>query len=109
MVVLCTDPSHRGKGLAKKLIDCTIDFGKEYSKTQGDAMKTRFRLFVRPDNKLVVGLYEGIGFTHAGRVALAEGFMANGDANLIPADSADTEESRARWHRRIGLAMERVV
>lgn len=72
-------------------------------------MNVRFRLFVHPDNKLIVGLYEGMGFTDAGRVALVEGFVANGDFDLIPADSADIEERRMRWHRRIGLAMELVV
>lgn len=72
-------------------------------------MNARFRLFVRPDNKPIVGLYEGMGFTDAGRVALAEGFVANGDSDLIPADSADIEEPRMRWHRRIGLAMELFV
>lgn len=54
-------------------------------------------------------LYEGMGFTDVGRVTLAEGFMANGDSDLILADSADAEERRMGWHRRIGLAMERVV
>ena len=72
-------------------------------------MNARFRFFVHPDNKLVVGLYEGMGFPDVGRVTLAEGFVANGDSNLIPADSADTEERRMRWHRQIGLAIERVV
>jgi hypothetical protein len=95
--------------MAKKLINSAIDFGKEYSKTQRDAVNARLRFFVHPNNKLVVGLYEGMGFTDAGRVTLAEGFVANGDSNLIPADSADTEERRMQRHRRIGLAMERVV
>ena len=71
-------------------------------------MNARFRFFVHSNNKLVVGLYEGMGLTDAGRVMLAEGFVANGDSNLIPADSADTER-RMRRHRQIGLAMERVV
>jgi hypothetical protein len=95
--------------MAKKLINSAIDFGKEYSKTQRDAVNARLRFFVHPNNKLVVGLYEGMGFTDAGRVTLAEGFVANGDSNLIPADSADTEERKMQRHRRIGLAMERVV
>ena len=72
-------------------------------------MNARFRLFVHLDNKLVMGLYEGMGFTDAGRVTLAKGFVANGDSDLVPADSADTEEHGMRWYRRIGLAMERVV
>ena len=40
---------------------------------------------------------------------VAEGFVANGDSDLIPADSADIEEPRMRWHRRRGLAMELFV
>jgi hypothetical protein len=95
--------------MAKKLINSAIDFGEEYSKTQRDAVNARFRFFAHSNNKLVVGLYEGMGLTDAGRVTLAEGFVANGDSNLIPADSADTEERRMRRHRQIGLAMERVV
>ena len=109
MVALYTGPSHRGRELTKKLINNAIDFGKEYSKTQGDAMNARFRPFVHPDNKLVVGLYEGMGFTDAGRMTLAEGFVANGDSDLAPADSTDIEEHRMWWRRRIGLAMELVV
>ena len=54
-------------------------------------------------------VYEGMGFTDARRVTLAEDFVANGDSDLVPADSADTEEHGMRWYRRIGLAMERVV
>ena len=70
-------------------------------------MNARFGLYT--DNKLVVGLYEGLGFTDVGRVTLAEGFVADGYSDLILADSVDAEERRMRWHRRIGLAMERVV
>ena len=54
-------------------------------------------------------VYEGMGFTDVGRVALAKGFVANGDSDMIPADSADIEERKMRWHRRIGLTVELVV
>ena len=54
--------------MAKKLINSAIDFGKEYSKTQRDAVNARFRFFVHSNNKLVVGLYEGMGLTDAGKV-----------------------------------------
>ncbi|KAF2843010.1 hypothetical protein M501DRAFT_985165 [Patellaria atrata CBS 101060] len=104
MTALYTNPDYRGKGIAKKLINTAIDFGQEYSQTLGPGVKTRFRLFVHPNNTVVLKMYEGMGFVDAGKVTLAEAFIAVGEADLIPKDP-----DPAVWHLRAGYGMEHSV
>lgn len=111
MCNLYTSQAHRGRGLAKRLINASIASAQEHTRNlEGGAnMKARIRLFCNPSKAHVVGLYKGIGFSEAGLCTLREAFIANGDESLIPDDIGDSEESRYTWLRRYGLAMERVV
>ncbi|KAF3043744.1 hypothetical protein E8E12_009371 [Didymella heteroderae] len=109
---LYTAPPHRGKGLARKLVTACI--ATAVARTQHpDATqplrKARIRLFMNPANAWLIRVYESMGFKAEGKVTLEEGFRVNCLDESIPAGTSETEEGRARWHTRFGLAMERVV
>jgi len=57
MTALYISPAHRGRGLAKKLIDTSMKFAQEYSATLGPEVRARLRLVVDPDNVAVKGVY----------------------------------------------------
>lgn len=104
-------PAHRGRGLAKKIVHACIDEARQITRELAGGngnMQTRVRLFCDPTKTQVVSLYRGLGFQDAGKCTLQDAFVANGDAVLVPNDWRDTEENRARWDNRYGLAMERL-
>ena len=65
------------------LIQAAIDFTVEESVS---VTQTRMRIMIHPDNVLVKQLYGVIGFVDAGKCTYAEAAVANGDAQLLPAD-----------------------
>lgn len=127
-------PSHRGKGLAKKITLAAIQFGTDLPHgpllSPTDALEaeslshsnthhtskhatqparkrtTRFRLVVHPDNKQVVHMYLKLGFVDCARYTLREAYLANGDGEYIPVP-ADTDA--AKWDLRAGIGMEYLV
>ena len=136
---LYTLPSHRGRGIAKQLVKACIATALSYSKGsssqhrfskdssfQGASQpltpsgpseksksvpvsKARIRLFMNPKNVWLIKVYEGMGFVAAGKVTLTEGFRANCMDESLPVGTEETEEGRAKWHTRFGMAMEQVV
>ena len=114
---LYTLPAHRGRGLAKRLMNSCILTAVEYTKAlsvsssppPNPLQQARIRLFVNPKNTWVVKMYEGLGFRAAGKVTLDEGFRANALTESIPHNTRETEELMALWHTRFGLAMEQIV
>ncbi|KAJ4370936.1 hypothetical protein N0V86_008630 [Didymella sp. IMI 355093] len=124
---LYTLPSHRGRGLAGKLVNACVAAALEGSRNQpadelGSELdiskpatmettvrKARIRLFMNPATTWLVAMYEALGFQAAGAVTLEEGFRANCLDESIPGGTRESVEGRAKWHTRFGLAMERVV
>jgi GNAT superfamily N-acetyltransferase len=105
---LFTLPAYRGHGIAKRLIEAAIEFGKLASDEMGRAserdVRTRIRLVVHPKNTGVVKMYEKFGFVDSARMTVAEACIANGAADTVPR-YADPE----KWHSRFGVAMEILV
>lgn len=106
---LYTLPAHRGRGLARRLVGACVETAVEYSRALPQTEKARLRLFMNPKNAWLVKVYESMGFVTAGSVTLTEGFRANCMEASLPGGTAETEEGRARWHTRFGMAMEQVV
>lgn len=108
LTTLFTLPAYRGHGIAKRLIEAAIAFGKLASHEIGRASKrdvrTRIRLVVHPKNTGVVKMYEKFGFVDSARMTVAEACIANGAADIVPR-YADPE----KWHSRFGVAMEILV
>ena len=105
MSFLYANPEHRGKGLAKRL----IEGGLAYAAANGGegVSRARVRIMYSPYNETVKSLYSGLDFQAAGRVTLAEAFVTNGDENLLPEDGG--KSAPEMWHNRLGAAMEKVV
>lgn len=105
---LFTMPAYRGCGIAKRLTDAALGFGKHASKEMGTLsgriVRTRVRLVVHPKNTGVVKMYEKFGFVDSARMTVAEACIANGAGDMIPTD-ADPE----KWHCRFAVAMEMCV
>lgn len=103
MTAVYNSPEHRGKGIAKMLINGAIEFAE----AAGEGKKTRMRIMIHPDNIVVKRLYDGLGFIDAGRTTLAEAYISNFDEDMLPADGGKSNPERY-WSRR-GLIMERVT
>jgi ribosomal protein S18 acetylase RimI-like enzyme len=104
-----TSPSHRGQGLAKKIVHAAVASARSRTSDSGDAKIARVRLFFDSAKEYLKVLYRGLGFEEAGMCTTREAFVANGDAELVPRDTKGSEELRWRWERRYGQAMERIV
>ncbi|KAA8651159.1 hypothetical protein EYZ11_009370 [Aspergillus tanneri] len=83
MLSLFTLPNHRGQGLGKKLCREALDYLASYRESPHEVW---VRLMVKPENHATVGLYQGLGFSEAGKCTLAEALIANGDKDLLPKD-----------------------
>jgi hypothetical protein len=55
---------------------------------------------VKPENRIMVNFYRGLGFVKAGKSILAEALIANGDASLLPKDPR-----REKYNTRAPLIM----
>ncbi|KAG9192176.1 hypothetical protein G6011_10910 [Alternaria panax] len=105
---LFTLPAYRGHGIAKRLTEAAIKFGKlasdEMGRASGRDLRTRIRLVVHLDNTGVVKMYEKFGFVDSARMTVAEARIANGAADVVPR-YADPK----KWHTRFGVAMDILV
>lgn len=111
---LYTLPAHRGRGLAKQLVNACNATAVEYTKalslrSDNSLKQARIRLFMNPKNTWLTKAYENLGFQASGKVTLEEGFRANALDESIPEDTRATEELEKMWHTRFGLAMEQVI
>jgi ribosomal protein S18 acetylase RimI-like enzyme len=102
MLSLFTLPSHRGKGLGKKLCQEAFRFlvsppNNEHQQPQQErATKVRVRIMIKPENWITVNLYRSLGFVDAGTCTLEEALRANGDAELLPSGPlSDTYTKRS--------------
>ena len=102
MLSLFTLPTHRGKGVAKSLCLEVFRWLRENKApdNQPRPNQIRVRIIVKHDNTATFKLYEGLGFTHAGRSTLAEALVANGDEELVPVDGGGP-----KYQERTGLIM----
>ncbi|KAF2124948.1 hypothetical protein P153DRAFT_349065 [Dothidotthia symphoricarpi CBS 119687] len=112
---LYTFPSHRGQGVASKLVAACVATAAELTAGEvakvedgGRKERARVQLYCKP-NDWLVGLYKRLGFRESGKVTLKEGFVTNGMEQSIPEDTGSTEELKEKWETRFGVAMERVV
>jgi ribosomal protein S18 acetylase RimI-like enzyme len=103
MTAVYNSPEHRGKGIAKMLIQSAVEFA---SKEGGNGQRCRTRIMIHPNNVVVKSLYSRLGFVDAGLCTLAEAFLSNGDASLLPADGGASEPEK--YHNRLGIVMEHV-
>jgi ribosomal protein S18 acetylase RimI-like enzyme len=105
---LFTLPAYRGCGIAKRLTEAAVGFGKlasaETERVTGKEVRTRIRLVVHPKNTGVVKMYEKFGFVDSARMTVAEACVANGAGDVVP-KNADPE----KWHSRFAVAMEVLV
>jgi ribosomal protein S18 acetylase RimI-like enzyme len=69
MTAVFNSPNHRGKGVAKMLIQAAVDFAE---KEAGEGRKSRVRIMIKPTNFVVKKLYEALGFVDAGRCTLGK-------------------------------------
>jgi len=102
MTAMYNNPAHRGKGIAKLLINEVVEFARRES---GEGKRTRVRIMIHPTNVVVRGLYDGLGFVEAGRCSYAEAVVANGDE--LPEDGGRGEPEK--YFTRGGIVMEKVV
>lgn len=102
MTAVFNAPQHRGKGLAKVLINGALEFVSKESK--GRASRTR--IMIHPRNIVVKKLYEGLGFVDAGKCTLAEAYISNGDSNMLPLDGGTSDAEK--YLNRLGTIMEKV-
>ncbi|KAF4637731.1 hypothetical protein G7Y89_g337 [Cudoniella acicularis] len=103
MTAVFSAPEHRGRGVAKMLVEAAVDFAAN----EGDRKACRVRIMIHPDNAVVKRLYDGMGFVDAGRCTLSEAFVQNGDESLLPADGGKGEPEK--YFNRLGLIMEKIA
>lgn len=107
MTALFTSPEHRGRGLAKRLIEGAKAYTRVRTRTLSKTSKGfRMRIMVHPKNLVVVKLYSGLGFVDVGRATGREAFVANGDEALIAVKMAGPEEGKVMLTHRSALVME---
>ncbi|TVY20037.1 hypothetical protein LARI1_G002113 [Lachnellula arida] len=103
MLGVYNSPEHRGKGIAKLLINGAIEYA---AKEAGVGRQSRVRIMIHQDNILVKQLYDGLGFMDAGHSTLSEALLANGDSALLPADGGASQPEK--YHARLPLIMTKV-
>lgn len=107
MTALYTSPEHRGKGLAKNLIEGVKTYARTHTLSILPLSKRiRLRIMIRPDNVVVCSLYSTLGFLDAGRATGREAFVANGDEGLVILKMAGPEDGRQMMLARNALVME---
>ncbi|KAE8452150.1 hypothetical protein EG329_001617 [Mollisiaceae sp. DMI_Dod_QoI] len=103
MTAVYNSPEHRGRGIAKMLINGALEFA---ARQGGKRKSSRIRIMIHPKNIVVKKLYEGLGFVDAGTTTLAEAYFSNGDMELLPPDGGASDPGK--YHTRAGIIMERV-
>ncbi|KAJ7162921.1 hypothetical protein C8R46DRAFT_1352758 [Mycena filopes] len=106
MTAVFASATHRGRGLAKMLIQA----GKDYSlaQTAGPAGKTRLRVLIHPDNRAVLSLYSKMGFAETDHTTGQEAYRTNGDlASWELKLQTLTDELKVYWKTaRVAVVME---
>lgn len=70
-------------------------------------MKVRVRIMVRPENLMIVKLYESLGFFNAGACTLEKALRANGDGGWIPQGTLPekyTVKVVSSWRSRLNVS-----
>ncbi|KAL6710928.1 hypothetical protein ACN47E_006803 [Coniothyrium glycines] len=101
--------AHRSCGLAPKMGAALFNTVREAASEDAAARKARVRLIVHPKSTRLVEGYRWMGFEKAGMVSLKEGLELNGMKESIPQDTNSTEELRALYETRYGMAMEKII
>jgi ribosomal protein S18 acetylase RimI-like enzyme len=103
MAAVYNSPEHRGKGVAKMLIQGALDFAE----AAGEGKKTRVRIIIHPDNIVVKRMYDNLGFKAAGLATLVEALLTNKDDDMVPADGGKSNPEK--YLRRAPFIMERLT
>ncbi|PVH98024.1 hypothetical protein DM02DRAFT_508975, partial [Periconia macrospinosa] len=106
---LWTSSAHRGRGLAKKMVQECLDFATSESKRLPGKDKARVRLIIKDEGSFLKRMYARMGFDETGRASLREAYIASGDEGCLPRDTSSKEELIGLWETRFGLVMERVL
>jgi hypothetical protein len=85
------------------LINGALEFSARES---GKTRESRTRIMIHPRNIVVKELYKGLGFVDAGNCTLAEAYISNGDANMLPLDGGASDPEK--YLNRLGIIMEKV-
>lgn len=101
------DPAHRGRGVAKQIVEAGVNFARE--SVTGSVVQARLRAVTGPDNNTSKSLYGGRGFPHVGYCTIAEAVGANGNAEFGFHGKALAELPVEMVEGRLGVVMERVV
>ena len=99
------DPAHRGRRLAKKIVEAGVNYARE--SIVGEVRQARIRAITGPTNEVSKGLYGSRGFPVVGACTINEAMGANGNAEY-------GFHGRQDWPvemmmSRQGAVMERVV
>ena len=81
MLALYTLPSHRGRGIAKRLCLEALHYLSSY---RPEPRNVLVRLMVKPGMHATIRFYEKLGFIEVGNCTLAEALIANGDGDILP-------------------------
>jgi ribosomal protein S18 acetylase RimI-like enzyme len=106
---LYTLPAHRGRNVAKQLMDGCIALVENALTMDDSSKKARIRLMANPTRSWLIDWYRRFGFIEGGRANLRQGFVANGMQDSVPKDTTSTQDLRDRWETPFGLIMERVL
>jgi GNAT superfamily N-acetyltransferase len=103
--------AQRGHGIARKLAAACVAAVGESSVTIGDGSikRAKIRVFVNAKKTGLVDTYNRWGFRQSGTANIREGLTANGMHESVPEDTTSTEELRAFFEARVGVAMEKEV
>jgi len=104
MTFVYNEPSHRRKGVSKRLILASCEYTDKIANQQGK--KSWMRVYMHPSAVAARSLYTSCGFKEAGDCSWHEAAHGNGDADLLPEDH-DSENNREKYHSRIGLGLMR--
>lgn len=105
MTFLYSSPLHRGKGVAKMIINGAEEYIVKDAQETG-RKSIRMRIFLAPTNEQAYKLYSRLEFVDSGKCTYMEAIAANGDAELLPACGGLS--SPQKYLSRDGLAMEKV-
>jgi GNAT superfamily N-acetyltransferase len=102
---LWIEAAHRGKGVAKQLIEAGVAYAKE--SIEGSVTQARVRAFTGPSNEGSLRLYGSRGFPAVGKCTIREAVIANGNGEGGFWGRWDWGEEMLGV--RVGVIMERVV
>lgn len=105
---LYTVPVHRGRNVAKKLVDGCVAVVESDLAMDNSSKTARLRLYANPSYSWLINWYERFGFNEGGRVNLRQGFVASAMQDSVPKDTTSTRELWERWERPFAYIMERV-